>query len=518
MLRNSKIINLATPVYIQFQNLFRIKHHFTKGYALPKKELLTVTPEQNGAYAYELLEPLYKSYNTDAYKNYMTFNNDTMYIYKDVLNAFKNNNLNITEGNGMQIYNDIRDTTHFERGIEDWNITHLVRKYKLNSVDVFSALVENAQPFNMGHFAYDVEKVPNFTSEFIEKLAAHAAKNEKYIHIDYWYGIGIKSSFPVDVHNNETPFKIAIRRYNDRNGGLGYERIIGMLNKAFGNRETNYHPQQSPCDSEEDKLYLTESKPTLPYNPKYDDDENMHIEPNKPREHETTTVSDNSETSLASIVRNTWYSDTEYIWKYSMEQKRQGYFNHRDLSYPDKPATWDYMMREFYNKYIKDVENRDVYLSLAHLFQFRDNTISGRQYYSSLNLDTNCEYCCSIVNMIIYGKVNVNWHVLERLLPLMRVKFVSKLTVQSVQIDNYEITDISYPGLEGPVYKIGWCDDNVSDELARPTTDLEKLWIAKALIRLMNEVPPELLNFNNYYHVCTWYHRNDLGIQTVSNI
>ena len=201
-----------------------------------------------------------------------------------------------------------------------------------------------------------------------------------------------------------------------------------------------------------------------------------------------------------------------------MEQKRQGYFNHRVLSYPDKPATWDYMMRELYNKYIKDVANRDVYLSLAHLFQFRDNTISGRRYYSSLNLDPNSEYCCSIVNMIIYGKVNINWHVLERLLPLIRVKFVSKLTVQSVQIDNYQITEISYPGLEGPVYKIDWRDDNVADELTRPTTDLEKLWIAKALIRLMNEVPPELLNFNNYYHVCTWHHRNDLGIQSISNI
>lgn len=520
MLRNCKITDLATPVYIQFQNLFRIKHHFTKGYALPKAELQLVTPEQNGAYSYELLEPLYKIHNTDAYATYTKFNSDTKYIHEDIMVAFMHHKLSITESNGMQIYNDIRDNTYFERGIEDWNITQLVRKYKLNSVDVFSALVENALPFNMGHFAYDINKVPKFTSEFAEKLAAHAAKNEKYIHIDYWYGIGIKSSFPVDVYNNETPLKLAIRRYNERNDGLGFSRIIGMLNKAFDNRETSHNREQLTTEQSFDKLYLTESKPTLPYNPKYDTDENKHIEPNKP--HATTLSTEltscTSETSLASIVSNTWHSDTEYIWKYSMEEKRQCYFNHRDISYPDKPATWVYMMREFYDKYIKDDTNRDTYLSLAHLFQFRDNTISGRRYNTELNLDPNSENCCSLVNMIIYGKVNINWHVLERLLPLIRVKFVSKLTVQSVQIDNYEITDISYPGLEGPVYKISWRDDNVADELARPTTDLEKLWVAKALIRLMNEVPPELLNFNNYYHVCSWYHRNDLGIQTISNI
>ena len=151
---------------------------------LPKKELLTVTAgTKRSAYAYELLEPLYKEYNNDAYMNYTKFNDDVKYIHEDIVSAFEKNELSVTEGNGQQIYNDIRDTTHFERGIEDWNITQLVRKYKLNSVDVFNALVENAQPFNMGHFAYDANKVPNFTSEFAEKLLAHAAKNEKYIHM-----------------------------------------------------------------------------------------------------------------------------------------------------------------------------------------------------------------------------------------------------------------------------------------------------------------------------------------------
>jgi hypothetical protein len=159
-----------------------------------------------------------------------------------------------------------------------------------------------------------------------------------------------------------------------------------------------------------------------------------------------------------------------------------------------------------------------MYLSLAHLFQFSDNSINGKRYYTTATLDPNSEYCCSIVNMIIYGKVNINWNILERILPLIRVKFVTLGYMQTTQLDNYVISEISYPGLEGPVYKIDWRDDNVSSELERPKSDFEKLKVAKALYRLMNEVPPELLNFNNYYHVCSWYHRNDMGIQMLSNM
>jgi hypothetical protein len=490
MLHNSKILTLATPAYVQFQNLFRVKKHFAIEDSIPKAELEKIPTQTNGAYAYELLAPLYKSHCSDTYKYYESFNNNAEYLHQNIVESFKKNGIPVTCEPGSQIINDIRDFTHFERGLEDWDITHVVRKYRLTSTDVFNALITDAMPYNMGVFAYDEKKVAKSLSEFCEKVSAHKQHGEKTVYIDYWYGIGIKSHFPVDIHNDETPFKLSIRRYNDRNGNTGFLRIISMLAQTFERRNPDYAiPVVKEC-------ILVEKELSPKYDEKYDIDANKSITPSMPSVN----------------------SDAEYIWKYSIEQKQQGYFNHRSLSYPDKPATWDYMMRVFYDKYVKDVPGSCMYLSLAHLFQFRDNTISGKCYNSNMSLDPNSQNCCSIVNMIIYGKVDINWEILERLLPLIRFKTITSGYTPTTQLDNYVISEISYPGLEGPVYKIDWRDDNVATELERPKTDYEKLIVAKTLIRLMNEVPPELLNFNNYYHVCSWYHRNDMGIQMVSNM
>lgn len=490
MLRNTNIITLATPLYVQFQNLFRVKQYFSKSDSIPKSELEQIPTQVNGSYSFESLEQLYKMHCLDTYKYYEKINTDAQYLYKDIVTVFEKTSMPVTSEPGSQIIDDFRNLTHFERGLEEWNITHLIRKYKLDSADVFNALITDAMPYNMGVFSYDENKVSKFVTEFKEKVSAHEQQGDKTVYIDYWYGIGIKSHFPIDINNDETPFKLSIRRYNDRNGGTGFLRIIGMLVQTFKMRNSDYN-----IPVEKDGI-LVEKELELKYYENYDIDANKSITPNIPSKN----------------------SDAEYIWKYSIDQKRQGYFNHRNISYPDKPATWDYMIRVFYDKYIKDVAGRDMYLSLAHLFQFRDNTISGKRYHSTMTLDPNSQYCCSIVNMIIYGKVNINWEILERLLHLIRIKIVSSGYTQTTQLDNYIISEISYPGLEGPVYKIDWRDDNVFSELERPKTDFEKLMTSKALIRLMNEVPPELLNFNNYYHVCSWYHRNDMGIQMVSNM
>lgn len=490
MLHISKTLTLATPAYLQFQNLFRVKKYFTKEDPIPKAELEKISAQPNGSYTFESLKPLYKSHCPDTYKYYEEFNKNAEYLYQDIVTSFEKYAMPVTSERGSQIITDFRDLTHFERGLEDWDITHLIRKYKLDSSDVFNALVTDAMPYNMGVFSYDANKVSKFVTEFKEKVSVHVQQGKTSVYIDYWYGIGIKSHFPVDINNDETPFKLSIRRYNDRNGGTGFSRIIGMLVQTFERRNPDYN---IPVEK---GGILVEKELEPNYDVKYDINANKSITPSMP--------SPNSE--------------SEYIWKYSIDQKRQNYFNHRSLSCPNKPSTWDYMMRVFYNKYIKDVVGRDMYLSLAHLFQFRDNTISGKCYNSNMTLDPNSRYCCSVVNMIIYGKVNINWEILERLLSLIRFKSVSSGYTPTTQLDNYVISEISYPGLEGPVYKIDWRDDNVSTELERPKTDYEKLMTAKALIRLMNEVPPELLNFNNYYHVCSWYHRNDMGIQMVSNM
>ena len=115
--------------------------------------------------------------------------------------------------------------------------------------------------------------------------------------------------------------------------------------------------------------------------------------------------------------------------------------------------------------------------------------------------------------MIIYGRTNINHACLELLLPLIRVKLDNKS--QKYQLDNYELEDVFRYGNDPlPTYNIKWRDDTVN-ELGFADTYIDRLLVAKYLIRLMNEVDPVQLNCNNYYHVCSWYDMNDMRYQTL---
>ena len=118
----------------------------------------------------------------------------------------------------------------------------------------------------------------------------------------------------------------------------------------------------------------------------------------------------------------------------------------------------------------------------------------------------------SIVNMLIYGRVNINMDILERVISMVR--YTENRNMDTIQLDNYEIKHFMYSDPKSPRYVINWRDDNIPS-LKFAKTDAEKLIVCKALARLMNEVPPELLNFNNYYHVCAWGHCQDLTVQTI---
>lgn len=72
---------------------------------------------------------------------------------------------------------------------------------------------------------------------------------------------------------------------------------------------------------------------------------------------------------------------------------------------------------------------------------------------------------------------------------------------------------VSYHSNDSKNYTIEWDQHNVNNiEFAQK--DIDKLYVAKYLIQLMNEVEPNLLNFVNYSMICEWYVQNDLAIQT----
>lgn len=374
-----------------------------------------------------------------------------------------------------RILSDLSNCTVYTRGLEAWDITHLAKQYQLKSEDVFSALVEDAEPFGMGVFAHRKCKASDFKQR-VEYAIQHGSK---YVHIDYWNGIGVKSSFPVNINDPDTPLKLAIRRYNDRNGDTGYHRIVKMLYQNLTNRLDEYQPLYP----DQELKPLEESKIDGLYKPEWDDEANSAIQVTPPTSE---------------------YDNASAIWEYAMNAREPNYYNHRD----GVENVWQYMMQPMYEMYIKDQPAK--YTSLAYLCDIRDNRVEsirihGKHAFASM----------SIVNMLIYGHVNINMTILERILPMVR--YTENRNMDTIQLDNYEIKHFIRADPKSPRYVINWRDDNIPS-LKFAKTDAEKLIVCKALSRLMNEVPPELLNFNNYYHVCAWGHCQDLAVQTIDHL
>ncbi len=377
------------------------------------------------------------------------------------------------------ILSDLSNCTMYTRGMEDWDITHLAKQYQLQSEDVFNTLVEDAEPFGMGAFSHSKSR----ESDFKCRVEYALMNKSKYVHIDYWNGIGVKSSFPVNLDDPTTPLKLAIRRYNDRNGDTGYRRIVKMLYQNMSKRVPEYSPVLP-----DQPLKPVESEEAAPeYKPEWDTAANESITVTPP---------------------TCEYDNAYWIWKYAMENRKANYYNHRHHDHGDegdKTSVWPFMMQPLYDRYIKG--QSEVFTSLAYMFNFGNNRIESVRFHGRAEFNK-----VSIVNMLIYGRVNVNMTVLERILPLIRYRENSR--ADTIQLDNYEIQSFMYSNLGQPRYVINWKDDNIPS-LKFAKTDAEKLLVCKALARLMNEVPPELLNFNNYYHVCAWAHCQDLAVQTI---
>jgi hypothetical protein len=394
------------------------------------------------------------------------------------LEKYMSSELAVNESSRAAILSDLSNCTVYTRGMEDWDITHLAKQYQLQPESVFEALVEDAEPFGMGALSHQKRKA----SDFKQRVEYAIQNREKYVHVDYWNGIGVKSSFPVNIDDPETPLKLAIRRYNDRNADTGYRRIVKMLFQNTPNRVAEYRPlypdqELKPMD---DELESSSSLVTAQYKAEWDTEANACVQPVRPASE---------------------YDNAYYIWKYAMDAKEQGYYNHRH----NVDNVWPYMMQALYEQYIKDQPAK--YTSLAYLCNIRYNRVEsirihGKQEFGKL----------SLVNMLIYGRVNVNMEILERILPLVR--YTENRNMDIIQLDNYEIHHYMYSCPKSPRYKINWRDDNIPS-LKFAKTDAEKLLVCKALARLMNEVPPELLNFNNYYHVCAWGHSHDLAVQNI---
>ena len=469
MLRNcaKSVVALSTPRYVVFNNYLKL---FVP--ELNEETLDSITfksNEVNETMKFETLETLGKKYgrNLDL-KFYQRHFDDVNSLMNYSFEQNLNNGGNVDP---KLIKQDIYENSYFVSS-DRWNVTNLIRKYKLSSFDVFHSLVSTSTPFNAGIHSHDVSKM-NYDEM---KRDFYRDTTSGYRFFDYWNGIGIKSSFPIDVNNNVTPFELNMRRYNDRNSGLGFYKIINLLSNNVDKRTDDF------------VKYI----PTIKYV-----DEYKHGE----------TIIDAAFPDIASLFKkdemiNKYVSEvTSSFFDNQMAKKKiQSYWSHRFCF--DGECKWDYQVTPFYEQYVKHNEK-----SLSDTFELKSSDFSEMQLCYNHKIPIGK---MSMVNMLMFGRTNVTFNFLERLLSFVRYTEDSS----TFQLDNYVLDRTNYYNSNGDRrYDVIWKEDNINN-LKFAQTDYEKLYVAKNMIQLMNEVDPSVLNYHNYVMIAEWYRLNDLSIQT----
>jgi len=403
----------------------------------------------------------YNEITTKMKNNYV---NEILSIYKNdsiKIESIIDKYLNISNNKEL-IIKEINENTFFENGNEIWNITNLSRKYNITGKDVFISFIINSNPFRMGNFDYTSE---NNNLDKIEKYwDEHCDKTNVYV--DYYNGIGVKNSFPVDIYKSH--FTLNIRRYNDRNtvDNNGYNKILDILNQKIDKVKNG-------------ELVLQEFER---YNEILPDEEiNSKVDKNNEFNKIPFEVSE--------IVK-------------------QGYFNHRF----NNKNVWDFMLfpteetliNEIvysslgdYKNYIMDGMNKNIF-DLENYFTLINNKLVVDGTVKLENL--------SVVNCLIFGKTRIRLEDVNVLMGLIRYK---NEYYEVRYLDNY-IIDFDKKYFNDNAYFITINDDDVKlNELDFYNDDETKYKIVENIVHLMNEVKPELLNHHNY-NILVKYLRNNI--------
>ena len=365
MLRNTNIISksLVQPAYIIFNDLIRVEMHYPtdeikKQYSFP----LSSFPDNTLTINYTNLHKLFIRYkkSLSSLEHFNTATSKYAGLITSALNKYP-------DDIKQSLANELVNQTSLDYRLELWNITSAIRARGLDSADVFGALVKDAVPYGMGVFNHKEVTVKHTALITAFRAGLADAKNplnskarpQDSIYIDYWNGIGIKSRFPVDITNPATPCAINIRRFNDRNGDSGFERIITLL------------AENKVPDPVDVKQVIQQESPVI----------NVKADPWLDDAYLAEQIKRaNSELDIIHPADGT---DMHYIWLYSMEGNRPNYYNHRQRcdSYDDKPDSkpagqkWPYMMSVLRKEYLADSSAHEF--ELCTLFNYAENTLTS---------------------------------------------------------------------------------------------------------------------------------------------
>ncbi len=459
MLKNivNKLNDISYPSYVTFGK-FRVLMDYSN--PVFKNSMTFYKEDVKRSMSYNEVMILANKYRRDI---------DLGSITRKLVDANKNLSNSIEKYNPpVSVIRDLHDFTFFTPSLDELDITNLVRKYNLSSFDVFYNMVSSEVTLGM-----ETNGFGNLTKSQIKEYYERelSLTNQSYVYIDYCNKTEVNFMLPINPNDNDTPFKININEYNQINNNSGFDRILSMLMESKHNINPSFK-QYSP---------EFKSSNTNPIN---------YIK--------IQTIND-----LVDLDTN----KDSIVYQSIVEQKKYTHAKQNSMNI-DCSNNWNYLTTPYYLKHIKPFPE---YCELAYGFDYSHGLVN--KYNIKLNYNVPFD-SISVINMLMFGKTNVNYMMIERLLGLVRYN----ITKENVQLDNFVIqyTDSPYMCLTNKKYKIAWSE--YFDNISFAQTDMQKLTIAHYILQLMNEVDPDILNFHNYYEISNWYRTNEDPIKTHNDI
>ena len=438
---------LSYPKYIVYNNILKYNVQ-----SLSNQFLDTITFESSNVKDIMTIEEINRLNNNLNRKIlYDGLDTDFNYIYESI-NKVAND----------IVKQDILNHSYFI-DTNTWDVTNLLRKYKVQSFEVFISLVSSNNITKE-----EKEKLYNIFNEHVKN-----DYDQKHAYFDYYEGISIKNCIPSDINDDNTPCKLNFRKYDLD----GWERISKLLMFKLDSRTDSF------------KEVVNEN-------------ENSTIINN------IITQNNIYKTIIFDTILNKKFND--YAEKKNLSPTMKKYINNKTTNWNHRynykgKCEWDYQVKPYYEKYVKD-----YIIHICNAFELHTNESNENYYQVRKTHKFPIEYM-SMVNMLMFGKTNVTYDFLERLLSYVR--FENNHNSDTFQLDNYVLKKYLYASEGNKRYNVLWKDDNIG-ELKFAVTDYDKLYVAKNMIQLMNEVDPDVLNHHNYVVISEWYRINDYQIQT----
>lgn len=139
--------------------------------------------------------------------------------YSQIVNNYANNSPHKT-----QILHDIKNLMRFV-SYDVLDVFPLMQKYNLSAFDIFRALLDRSQKFNLGNF----DRTQVNYDEMKKYFDAQKKAGEKTISFDYHRGFAIKNTFYLDPTDH---FYLYTRKYDDRNTYPIVEQMVKLICKS----------------------------------------------------------------------------------------------------------------------------------------------------------------------------------------------------------------------------------------------------------------------------------------------